>query len=36
MNCAPGKKELTDGECWAVTDFPKWKVSQYGSVRGAD
>jgi len=36
MNCAPGKTELTDGECWAVTKFPKWKVSQYGSVSGAD
>ena len=22
--------------CWAVTSFPRWKVSQYGAVRGID
>lgn len=38
MNCAPpaGVKPGDKGNCWAQKTFPNWKVSQYGSVSGAD
>lgn len=36
-NCVPPPPaEGDDGECSAITNFKKWKVSQYGSVSGAD
>lgn len=38
MNCAPpaGLKPGDKGNCWAQPKYNAWKVSQYGSVSGAD
>jgi len=33
MNCA-GFDD--DNHCWAVESYPKWKVKEFGIVRGAD
>lgn len=37
-NCAPpaGAKPGDKGNCWAQKTYPAWKVTQYGSVSGAD
>lgn len=38
MDCSgppPSYGESPDNSCWAVTKYPNWKVSQYGSVAGA-
>ena len=38
MNCAPpaGQKPGDKGNCWAQPKYPVWKVSQYGTVSGAE
>ncbi|EAR83820.1 papain family cysteine protease (macronuclear) [Tetrahymena thermophila SB210] len=33
MNCAPSEKGQN---CWAQPNFKKWKISEYGYVKGAD
>lgn len=37
MNCAPptNRSDPTPN-CWAETSYPNWKVSEYGTVKGAD
>ena len=38
MNCAgpPPADRSAKGNCWAVNKHDSWKVSQHGSVRGAE
>lgn len=37
MNCAwPPPEEGQAGNCWAVTEYPRYYASQYGSVAGVD
>ena len=38
QNCAPpsGAKPGDKGNCWAQSKYPVWKVTQYGSVSGAE
>jgi cathepsin X len=38
QNCAPPKalKVGDAGNCWAQPTYPVWKVTEYGSVAGAD
>jgi len=34
--CSPNATSFSPGTCEAVLEFPKWTVSEYGSVKGID
>lgn len=38
QNCEPpkGSKPGDKGHCWATPKYPVWKVTEYGTVAGAD